>query len=258
RRDSLASERFVDPNALDASYNYAAVQPGSNFWFDFVADNGDGWESTYAVARMLAAPDLTIANCPDGLLPRGRLMVMGGDQVYPTPSEEDYSTKLVEPFREATRSNAQTWASVAPDLYAIPGNHDWYDGLSAFLNLFCWRQMPGAMATARPGGKIGGWQTQQTRRYFALRLPHDWWIWGVDIQLTNYIDQQQINFFDHVARHWMAPGSKLILCGGDPDWVYVNPKEPHGRFSHFSYVESLVTHAQRGHRLCLVLLACRD
>jgi hypothetical protein len=253
RRDSLAAERVIGPAALDASYNYVDVQSGSDFWFDFVADNGDGWDSTYAVARMLAAPSLTIADCADGPLPRGRLIVMGGDQVYPTPSEEDYSTKLVEPFREASRSNAQSWPTPSPDLYAIPGNHDWYDGLSAFLNLFCWRQLPAAMATARQGGKIGGWQTQQTRSYFALALPHDWWLWGVDIQLTNYIDQQQINFFDHVARHWMAPGSRLILCAGVPDWVYVNPREPHGSFSHFSYVESLVTHAQRGHRLCLVL-----
>src|SRR5437016_1084882 len=102
----------------------------------------------------------------------------------------------------AARAKMTRWFSVprlasigAPDLYAVPGNHDWYDGLSAFLNLFCWRQIDGPWSTARSGHMIGGWHTKQLRSYFALALPHNWWLWGIDIQLTNYIDQQQIDFF---------------------------------------------------------------
>ncbi len=50
-------------------------------------------------------------------------------------------------------------------MLALAGNHDWYDGLTTFLRLFC---------VGRP---IGGWRTEQTRSYFAARLPHDWWGW---------------------------------------------------------------------------------
>src|SRR5262249_39248913 len=141
----------------------------------------------------------------------------------------------------------------APDLYAIPGNHDWYDGLSAFLNFFCWRQLAGPFSSARPGGRIGGRKTQQTRSYFALQLPHNWWVWALDIQLSDYIDQQQVNFFDHVARRWMAANSQLIICAGQPDWVYVDTDDPAPVFDHFSYIESLAKQAKKGHRVRLVL-----
>ena len=76
RRDSLAAERPLDPVDFDAALDYRDDQ-GSEFWLDFAADSGDGWDSTYAVARLLGQPSLAIPNCPDGALPRGRILVFG-------------------------------------------------------------------------------------------------------------------------------------------------------------------------------------
>jgi hypothetical protein len=241
RRDSMAAERPLDPVHFDSALDYRAQQ-GVDFWFDFAADTGDGWDSTYAMARLLGASQLALPGCPVNPLPRGKILVLGGDQVYPTPSEQDYLERFVGPFEEVHRQNLAAFTP-EPDLYAIPGNHDWYDGLSSFLNLFCWRQLQGPWSLARRGKAIGGRRTKQVRSYFALALPHDWWLWGLDIQLSDYIDQQQINFFDHVAREWMNPGSKLILCTGEPDWGYVDVAAPQKIFNHFSYVESLVGQA---------------
>src|SRR5215218_6845364 len=56
RRDSMAAERPLNPAAIDPAHDYSKAQ--SDFWFDFVADVGDGWDSTYAIARLLAAPQL--------------------------------------------------------------------------------------------------------------------------------------------------------------------------------------------------------
>jgi hypothetical protein len=251
RRETEAGARELDPKQLDPYYDYRTSEAGSEFWFDFVADTGDGWNSTYAIARLLAEPSLSV----EGLnqeLPSGRVLIMGGDQVYPTASRDDYRLKLVTPFDEAAKRLRRS-GGAEPHLYAVPGNHDWYDGLSAFLGLFCGRRLAGAWAEPKPGRLLGGRRTQQTRSYFALALPHNWWLWGVDIQLEGYIDQPQVDFFDHVARRWMAPGSRLILCAGRPDWAYVDVKEPEKTFRNFSYMESLVSLAHRDHRLCLVL-----
>ena len=103
------------------------------------------------------------------------------------------------------------------------------------------------------GKIIGGRQTQQTRSYFALRLPKGWWIWGTDSQIEGYIDQPQVDFFKFVAEKWMAPGSKLILCAGTPDWEYVDPGNPAKNFSTFSYLASLAPSVGKGHELKLVL-----
>lgn len=258
RRVSLASASRIPAEPFDAALDYAGA--AGDFWFDYVADTADGWDATHAVARLLAAPQLGI----DGHdLPRGKVLVMGGDQVYPVASAQAYTERLLGPFDAAWRNGGQPlWdRRDAPHLFAIPGNHDWYDGLNGFFGLFCRRRadVTTELGIERDGRLIGGRRTFQTRSYFALRLPGNWWIWATDSQLKGYIDQPQIDYFQHCARHWMAPGSRLILCVGTPAWQYVRPEEAREGFSKFSYLERLagmatgVDGSNMGHRLKLVL-----
>jgi hypothetical protein len=88
----------------------------------------------------------------------------------------------------------------APELFAIPGSHDWYDGLVNFTSIFCRKRW------------IGGWKTAQRRSYFALKLPNRWWLWGVDIQFGSYIDEAQLRYFAGVALDHVEPGDRIILC----------------------------------------------
>ncbi|MDE1148853.1 MAG: hypothetical protein PW843_19985 [Azospirillaceae bacterium] len=257
RREAMAASRRISPTALDPTYRYQ-VADGESFWFDFMADTGDGWNSTYAIARLLADPDLRPAPLSGAPVPEplpiGRLLVMGGDQVYPTASRDDYRRKLIEPLEAAAKAVPGALSPTTHDLYAIPGNHDWYDGLTSFLGVFCARRLPGAFNQPHKGRDIGGRRTQQTRSYFALELPHGWWLWGIDIQLSGYVDQPQVDFFDHVARKWMPQGSKLIICTGQPEWAYVGADPEHWKtFRNFSYLESLATLAGRDHQVRLVL-----
>jgi hypothetical protein len=197
-------------------YRYdSRSDPDDGFWFDFVADLGDGFDSTYTVAWLLAQPSLpepqdlgTLVPVQPGLVghdrtQRGQILVMGGDQVYPTPSRKDYTNRLAGPYEAAF-----PWsAAPVPHVYAIPGNHDWYDGLTAFLRLFCQRRW------------IGAWKTQQSRSYFALQLPHHWWLLGLDAQLESDIDQPQREYFCRVVQR-MHPGDRVILCTAQPSWVH--------------------------------------
>lgn len=50
-------------------------------WFDFMADTGDGGNSTYTIARLLAQPSLRLLNKEARFetLPRGQLFLLGGD-----------------------------------------------------------------------------------------------------------------------------------------------------------------------------------
>ncbi|MDQ3679402.1 MAG: hypothetical protein M3378_02440 [Actinomycetota bacterium] len=122
-------------------------------WLDYVADLGDGWNSTYTVSRLLASEDLEVGwNGHDHATERGRPLVMGGDQVYPVPKRTEYVNRLLGPYRAAMPCAA----GEPRELFAIPGSHDWYDGLINFEEVFC-RQR-----------SIGGWKTQQTRSYFAI------------------------------------------------------------------------------------------
>jgi len=251
KREAFAAANPIDDGALDPSFDYARRHPDGNFWFDFVADVGDGWNPTFAIARLLAEDKLEFAGVED--LPRGSLLIMGGDEVYPTPSADQYYDRLLYPYSEAY---GERWPDEdSPDLYAVPGNHDWYDGLRAFSFLFCRRAIKGQgkAGVDRLGRVIGGRRMHQTRSYFALRLPKGWWLWGTDSQIEGYIDQPQVDFFQFVAEKWMAPQSKLILCAGTPDWEYVDPRDPEEKYGTLSYLARLAPSVGKGHELKLLL-----
>jgi hypothetical protein len=168
--------------------------PG-RFWLDYVADLGDGWNPTYAIAQAMG--EAWHDTEP------GRVLVMGGDQVYPYPSREAYARRTESPYAEAMARREQR-----PDVYAIPGNHDWFDSLIAFSRLFC-----------RPERGFAGCPTRQTRSYFALHLPRDWWLLGIDLQLGADFDEPQVQYFKQVAAQ-MGPQANIVLCVPEPQWIY--------------------------------------
>lgn len=166
-------------------------------WLDYVADLGDGWNPTYTLAILLASEALELEwEGEKHPTQRGRVLVMGGDQVYPVPKRADYENRMLGPYRAALPCTHEHH----PELFAIPGSHDWYDGLVNFTSVFC------------RGYWIGGWRTRQNRSYFALELPHGWWLWGVDIQFGDYIDDAQLRYFSEVASSQVEAGDRIILC----------------------------------------------
>lgn len=166
-------------------------------WLDYVADLGDGWDPTYSMATLLAAETLEPAwEGQSQPTQRGRLLVMGGDAVYPVPKRADYENRMLGPYRAALPCTHERH----PELFAVPGSHDWYDGLVNFTSVFC------------RGYWIGGWKTRQTRSHFAIKLPHGWWLWGVDIQFGDFIDDAQIRYFSGVVNDEVQNGDRIILC----------------------------------------------
>ncbi len=214
RYDYRQMEALANPQP---PYDYSQVESGDSveeLWFDYVADLGDGWNPTFAVATLLARDSLTVQ---DNILPRGRFLVMGGDQVYPVASRKAYEERLVGPYETALPHTE----APHPHLFAIPGNHDWYDGLVSFMRLFCQERW------------IGGWKTRQRRSYFALKLPHRWWLWAVDVQLESDIDLPQLDYFRKCSES-LQRGDRLILCTAEPYWIY--EKDTH-RESNLCYLE---------------------
>jgi hypothetical protein len=178
-------------------------------WIDFVADLGDGFDSTYAVACLLARNTLELGG---ESLPRGEMLIMGGDEVYPLANTQTYRNQLRKPYQWASPDHDKAEDDGVP-LFAIPGNHDWYDGLVQFLAYF----------TRPTPTHFGSWRTQQKRSYFALQLTESWWLWGMDIQLADNMDQPQADYFNLIARSdRLRPGSKIILCTAEPGWLYTD------------------------------------
>lgn len=225
---------YSDKREMQAALVRSAEPDGDysdrrEIWFDYIADLGDGFHPTYAMAWLLAQdrlrPGLSLGmQEPDGWengLPRGRFLVMGGDQVYPSASPSEYQNRLIGPYGAALPRREHGW----PHLYAIPGNHDWYDGLTSFLRIFC--QRPAREGSRLKPRWIGAWEPQQRRSYFAVKLPANWWLWGTDIQLRSDIDKPQLEyFFDEIVPRMKEEEKKtgiaprVILVTATPSWIF--------------------------------------
>ncbi len=215
--DFSRAPHFTDPYSHtkhEDHYNLAVkafpLAPDTKtLWIDYVSDLGDGWNSTYAVAYQLAQESFAVT-LPDGsqeTLARGNILIFGGDEVYPTAERQEYENRLVLPYKMAL----PTKPSKPSFLFALPGNHDWYDSLSSFIEFFG--------DFERCDFAEGRWHVPQNRSYFALKLPQGWWILGVDVQLQSDLDHWQFKYFEKVVQ-MMRPGDRVVLCCAEPYWMF--------------------------------------
>ena len=242
--DRRETQAALSPNYdfYDLSESFPSDSTDEAVWVDYISDLGDGFNSTYTIAHLLGKMALKVGN---EHLPQGNILIMGGDQVYPTPEMVEYSNRLKGPYKAAfpDPDDENYWLPQdkitrkrqmrpfkeqlnplerPPFLFAIPGNHDWYDGLSNFIKIFTQER------------RLGNWQTLQKRSYFAIKLKHDYWIWGTDVQLDSDIDQPQKDYFKRIGS-LMPHNSKIIMCTAEPAWVFKSMMPKNTSYSRLDY-----------------------
>ena len=201
----------VDYRKQDNLWDYSDSE---DLWLDFVADIGDGWEASHAVACALAKDSI---DANGAHLPRAKLLLIGGDLVYPDPSHQGYKDRALSPYQAA----CENAGGFDADVFALPGNHDWYDGLHAFQDIFCHDP------AESPEWPLGCWSKRQTHSYFALRLPHNWWVLAPDVQLDDRINPAQRAYFRRIATH-MDANSRVVLIAPFPNWAQIDPNANDG------------------------------
>jgi len=145
---------------------------GRPVWLDFVADTGDDHDVSQAVARMVFATYRVGEGERERILPRGDVLLFGGDTAYPVATGEEIARRLVAPWNEVLRDRTGD-AEPRRVLLGIPGNHDWYDGLDGFGRLF--RRKPQATAPAddAPGASVRRPRTKGAAGLVARQLHLD-------------------------------------------------------------------------------------
>ncbi len=187
---------------------------GDSFDFLLLGDTGEGDSSQYAVVP--------------GMLKAGQgtaFAVIASDVIYPAGSGNDYGDKFFRPYQDYD----------AP-IYAIPGNHDWYDGLGGFMRVFCdapalrprpdrglrgllWRRPETvdeqALAEARKLRSRPSQQVTQPGPYWVIESP-SLLVVGVDTGITGAIDREQTAWLRRVS---LDPRPKILVTGKP---IYVN------------------------------------
>jgi hypothetical protein len=222
-RNDFIAHRFGDPTD-DVRRRWVAGQLARGADPDFtisppdldsflvLGDPGEGDRSQYAVVP--------------GLLKEGAgtsLMIIASDVIYPVGSINDYPLKFFRPYQ-----------SYPAPIYAVPGNHDWYDGLGGFMRIFCdatgqpaprWRGRFGvlarllwrrpaapdesALAAGRALRSAPAQQAPQPGPYWAIDTPR-LRIIGIDTGIEGDIDDDQADWLRRVSA---GSKPKLLITG---------------------------------------------
>jgi hypothetical protein len=190
------------------------------FSFMLIADTGEGGASQYAVVP-------GFLKMSEGT----RFALLSSDVLYPVGSGNEYGNKFFRPYKDYD----------AP-IYAVPGNHDWYDGNTGFMRVFC--DAPALPPEPRPRALSVAWwrdllwrspevvDEQKLAEARALRpspaqrdsQPGPYWavdsgplrIIGIDTGLLGGIDQEQGEWLKRVSR---GPKPKILVTGSP---IYVD------------------------------------
>lgn len=207
------------------------------YWFDYIADTGDGMSAVYSIAY-LCMSDLWLPNNPElkagsvGIaesgefkikLPRGEFLFIGGDTAYHIADTASLKERFQMPFNCAYLDLANNTGK-APEqrpLYGIPANHDYYDALDGFNRQFCKpigekdRQLTPEALDDPQSPQLGllGFSRSQTASYVALDLPFGWKLWGLDSQEGKMDKRQQAFFVSTFAPDLLSDGRLFSPAG---------------------------------------------
>ncbi|MEI2685475.1 MAG: hypothetical protein V9G14_03755 [Cypionkella sp.] len=184
------------------------------YWFDFIADTGDGMTAVYNIAY-LCMSDLWVDN-PSTVgadkvalqtdsvftqhLPRGEFLFVGGDTAYHIADTASLKERFQTPFNCAALDIIRSGKTIDQrPLYGIPANHDYYDFLDGFNRQFCQpishdSHNPLLNDPKDPQLGLLGFERLQKTSYISLDLPFNWCLWGLDCQ-TGKMDKRQRAFF---------------------------------------------------------------
>ncbi|MCF6202451.1 MAG: hypothetical protein L3J59_02110 [Methylococcaceae bacterium] len=223
------------------------------FWFDYFADTGDGQQSTYNMAYLVMS-DLWLENetAQPGSnsvsldknnvkLPRGEFLFVGGDTAYHIADFSTLTERFQKPFNYAYDDlfGDEVISENKKAIFAIPGNHDYYDALDGFHRQFC---KPIEFPANHPHASISKYSAQlelkgfnrcQQASYVALKLPFDWMFWGLDCQ-EGHLDTRQQAFF--LSTSSTEAGQLKI-----PDKLIVATPEPTTKFGLWADEDAEIT-----------------
>jgi uncharacterized membrane protein HdeD (DUF308 family) len=225
------------PAGPAAEDTFAVSPPGTaagDFSFIVIGDPGEGDASQHALRDQL----LAVAARPEV-----RFVVIGSDVVYPDGAMIDYERCFWLPFKGVTKP-----------VFAIPGNHDWYDALEAFLATFLEADAARAAMRARAnadlrvtsttGARIEGLIAQAGRLRAEYGVPTGFQrgpffelqserfaLLAIDTGIVKRIDDEQWGWLESALRR--ARGKLIMAVLGHPfyakayDMTYGN--EPFAR-----------------------------
>jgi TIR domain len=230
--DQVSSSELLERYDFSAQSNAdpakaLTIDADGAVWVDFAADMGGRFEPGFTLTYLMGFESLHL---PDvGRLAHGAILVTS-DGLAPADIDRfDYEVSIRQKF-----GVTQNTGTRKRRLFAISGPYENLLGqrltghlrrvIREFLLIrtseraVAWFDALFCSARQGKGEELGAWECDQHRSYWAVRLPFDWLIWGVDVLLDNPVDVPQFNYFERIADR-TSPVDRIIICLAQAPWL---------------------------------------
>jgi predicted MPP superfamily phosphohydrolase len=116
----------------------------------------------------------------------------------------------------AGKSSISSELAEHPHVFALPGNHDWYDSLVAFKQLFCSHVFNDRKFAADKDGN-GGWDYSTEKKLFHIQAAPEVVAPRCRSSAESQHRCQPASVF-RIGIRKMDRGDKVILCVPEPYW----------------------------------------
>jgi len=224
RRNDLIARFLSDPSNDERRRWVAGQRERAQVPCDLIIDRTDLDSARFLVLGDTGEGDASQFALVPPLLESGKdthFMVICSDVIYPAGEVNEYLKKFYYPYKDYTKP-----------IYALPGNHDWYDGLNGFMVHFCgaepaerspgrnwilrrlWRRAervrPEVLNRCRELRPELEGPVKQPGPYFAIDTG-PLRIIGIDAGINGRLDREQGEWLRRVARN--SPKPKILLTG---------------------------------------------
>ncbi|MCW2914599.1 MAG: hypothetical protein JWN52_2667 [Actinomycetia bacterium] len=236
--DDIRRRLIAGQLSRGADTSFTMHRPDEGFSFLVLGDTGEGDKSQYAVIPGA----LKVGEGTD-------FMIIASDVIYPVGCVNDYPERFFSAYQ-----------GYPGPIFAVPGNHDWYDGLGGFMRIFCggptepqlpgpwkgsfawlarwlWRPPEKADEAALAAGALlrdePSQRATQPGPYWAIDTP-SLRIVGIDTGVTGDIDRDQGEWLRRVSA---GPKPKLLITGKP---LYVDDEHHPGPIEGGGFVDDIV------------------
>jgi hypothetical protein len=248
-RNDRVARRFGDPTNDERRKWMALVR--ATHGTDLTIDHGDLAEPSFIVAGDTGEGDASqwaVVPRIEQIAAQTHFMVIASDVIYPAGGVDDYENKFFRPYERYPRP-----------IYAVPGNHDWYDGLTGFMFHLCGQRTPPPKADAGPRSALGRLLWRKAKRPDPAKVADmlrfraapeqrsaqasPYWVIdtgplqlvGIDTGITNVVDRDQGDWLRAVS---VASRKPKILITGKP--IYVDGRYQPGEIEGGGTVDDVV------------------
>ena len=167
-----------------------STQPGEDFWFDYIADMGDGFDGTAPVAWLVGRHGIDLPGRPIRRPPDAAQTDSRGANSWSSVATRCIRSRRRGPTKP--RSSCRIGWGSSRTVRRVRHRHWWRSPATTTGSAVSGTS---SRCSCRDGSSPATGRRCQSENWWHVKLPQGWWLWGIDTALDNKLVGTQREYF---------------------------------------------------------------